>query len=236
MPYNINIESSLQDNYLLRWPVPFVPGNVEMNVQIHYVYLHTNSVPTNHLNSAIDYVSDLFGEHDINLNFLPIIDQAVLSGNDFLSEANDSYISMYPQNINSTALNIIIFEYELISSNVAPTNFSLLHENGVMMSLNKIPNTLMSIKDVGPFDDPQKLSVALGTSLGLQMGLLWLDFTADLDDMSALPLLGLSNNITECYRSHDFICETVRGSNNHGNGFYFDQNCCLAPTIIRGAF
>lgn len=225
-PYDLDIESSLQPNYIFRWPVPFVTGNVEVNVQLHYLHLNSVSVPSNHINAAINYAVDLYGDHDINLNFLPIITQDYVSGNDYLVNGFNSYVYDFPQNIASNALNIVVLSSDLVLNATGSGNLSLLHENDIMMYLNKIPNTLMAVKDAKPTDDPQKFYVALSTSLGLQMGLMWLDFIDELDDLFSLPSLGLSNSyIGECFRGGDFICETKGGSNSYGGGWYFDQNC-----------
>ncbi|MCC5918184.1 MAG: T9SS type A sorting domain-containing protein [Cryomorphaceae bacterium] len=204
--YDTEIESALQENYIYRWPVPFIPGIIEVNVQIHYVHLNTNSVPATVIDNVISEVEEIYGDQDIQINFLNQINHQVYGGLNYLDELHHDYFTNQSGNIAPNALNIAIFDPVLVLTN-GPF-FSYPSSNGVHIHFESIPALLASIAFPDQSNVEEILTGATGGVLGIQMGLFPTNFHL-LVPGSIGYFVEEENN---CNYSGDFICQTSGGN------------------------
>ncbi|TVQ81444.1 MAG: T9SS C-terminal target domain-containing protein, partial [Flavobacteriales bacterium] len=201
--YDLNVESSLQDNYIYRWPVPLIEGHFEVNVQVHFIYPDIRTIPNSELDFAMQEVYEMYAEQGIHINYLNRIDVPVSSGSGSLVFLHDNYYDppSGPSPLVSNALNVAIFHHELVNmTNQGP--FAM--PNNVHIFSDLLPDVRSAIAMADHPNSDYILRAALGGIIGVQMGLFPIEFELKPTRFS-MDFIEENHN---CNRSGDFICET----------------------------
>ncbi|MCH8545616.1 MAG: hypothetical protein LAT54_02690, partial [Cryomorphaceae bacterium] len=250
--YEFNTQSSLQDNYLFRWPLPFVPGDVNIKVRIHYINAAGNTVPTQIISSAKQNAVDIFAERNINITFQSerihqAQDWEPINGTQFpIGILHDDFFNNNPPitPFESDEIHIAIFDKDYIlhpANNKMP--YIMAGQNNpnhqyprVNVFWERIPTRKISIAYpnilitggqsfdyFGPFDEEKIINASITGGLGSSLGLIPLNLSAPIGANNLSTFIQSETNIN-CNIAGDFLCDT-----KPYNGFtnnHFDPNSC----------
>lgn len=124
--YDFTKESALQPNYYFRWPLPFVDGQFEVRVKVHYINFHTNTPPTSHIQQAKDHIQTILNQHDLYIDYQSDEVHNVFGGYHNIRALQEDFFGNPPVALADNVIHIAIFDKDLVSFEHANMNGTIL--------------------------------------------------------------------------------------------------------------
>ncbi len=254
--YDHDVESSLQDNYMFRWPIPFVPGEFNVRIKIHYLNAQGSTVPSNVISDAKTIAYDIYGEKGINLVFVsdqvyqPQEWQPSSSAQDVFDLHHDFFISNPPSSgFESDLIHVAIFDKAYVLNTSVdlktPRDKNSPGPGDGFSRVNiywkRIPSRTVSIgwpnefpsnsnhHIIGPFNESKIVEASLLGALGTSLGLMPLKLGYPMGNDPWTTDYEEREQNNNCHKAGDFICDTKPMESENGSTIFetsFDQNTC----------